>query len=139
MAKKKAAAKAPPAPAPVVSTAGLKIPEGYKVKRQITVPTLSMKEQGKPRLLQIMDAMRVSTYKDPDPKKAKEKPATVCGVTDMETGEVFQFLVPSVVEANLKRDYEGDSYVGKVFRIECLGKRPNKRYRDFSIFEVEKE
>lgn len=120
-----------------VSAANVKLPEGYRVKRQVTMPTLNIKEAGVTKILRIEDAMRLSTYVDPDPKKAKEKPATICGVTDMESGEVYQFLVPSVVESQLKREYKDDSYVGLTFRISCLGKRPNKRYRDFSIMEVE--
>lgn len=144
--------------APEVSTANMTMPAGFKVKRQITVPTLVMKDASPARLLKFMDKMRLSSYLDPDPKKKKEKPATVAGVTDMESGEVFQFLVPSVVESNLRRDYDAECdvkgegketefvndngehlYVGKVFRIQCMGKRPGKRYRDFSIFEVEQE
>lgn len=126
-----------------VKAADLKLPEGFKVKRQVTVPTLSMKENKDgalppPRFLQFMEAMHESTYVDPDPKKVKEKPATIAGVTDIETGEIYQFLVPAVVESQLTRDYPDDGYVGKVFRIACLGKRPGKRYRDFSIFEVDK-
>ena len=129
---------APSTPAPTQSASMLNLPAGFSVRKQITVPTLTLKDASGPRILTIGDAMRVSTYVDPDPKKAKEKPATVCGVTDEESGELFQFLVPSVVESNLRRDYPEDGYVGKTFRIQCLGKRPNKRYRDFSIFEVAK-
>lgn len=150
MAKKDSSKKggkdkaAQPAPQPnfSVNAADMKLPEGFKVRRQVTVPTLSLKE-GKdgtlppPRYLQFNEAMHLSTYVDPDPKKAKEKPATISGVTDRETGEMFQFLVPSVVESQLKRDYPEDGYVGKIFRITCLGKRAGKRYRDFSIFEIE--
>lgn len=141
-----------------VLTANVKLPAGFKVSRQVTVPSLVLKEVGKPHILKIMDKMRISTYVDPDPKKKKEKPATICGVTNMETGEVAQLLVPSVMEANLRRDYdavvkvEGEgreakivedsgthAYVGKVFRVENLGKRPGKRYFDFSILELEQE
>lgn len=144
------------AAAPVAQRSNL--PQGYKVKRQITVPTLVMKDASPARILRFDERMKISTYVDPDPKKVKEKPATVAAVTDMETGESFQFLVPSVVEANLRRDYDANvktsgegknvkitedegkhEYVGKLFQIQCQGKRPGKRYRDFSIFEVTAE
>lgn len=131
--------------------ATINMPEGFKVKRQITLPTLSMKTPSQAKILRFDEAMKVSTYVDPDPTKAKEKPATIAMVTDMENGQIFQFIVPSVVQANLERDYcetkkdkEGKvvevlkaNYVGLIFRIENLGKRPGKRYWDFSIFEVE--
>lgn len=156
----KAKKKEAPQPQPQVSTK-VALPAGFKAKRQVTVPTLSLKEDKlgnlpAPRILRFDERMRISSYVDPDPKKAKEKPATIAIVTDMENGEVYQFLVPSVVEANLRRDYdaaveiEGEGknarivtddgehlYVGKMFRIACLGKRPGKRYRDFGITEVE--
>jgi len=131
---------------------------GFKTVRTITVPTLTMKDQSPARILRFDERMALSTYVDPDPKKQKEKPATVATVTDMETGEVFKFLVPSVVEANLRRDYDAEvkiegegknarivtdkgehAYVGKLFQIQCMGKRPGKRYRDFSIAEVSAE
>ena len=131
---------------------------GFKVKRQITMPTLTMKEASPAMVLRFNSRMALSTYVDPDPKKVKEKPATVADVTDMATGMAYKFLVPSVVEANLRRDFDAEvkvsgegksakitedkgehEYVGKCFQIQCLGKRPGKRYRDFSILEVEAE
>lgn len=131
---------------------------GFKVKRQITMPTLTMKEASPAMVLRFDDRMALSTYVDPDPKKQKEKPATIATVTDLATGTVWKFLVPSVVESNLRRDFDAEvkitgegkdakitkddgahTYVGKAFQIQCLGKRPGKRYRDFSISEVEAE
>lgn len=162
MASRKKAAKQAAKPnfeqpqAPV--TSAVKLPEGFKAKRQITMPTLVMKDASPARLLRFDSRMALSKYLDPDPKKQKEKPATVAAVTDMESGEVWQFLVPSVVESNLRRAYDAEvviegegknaaitkdegehTYVGKIFRIQCLGKRPGKRYRDFTLLEVETE
>jgi hypothetical protein len=161
MAKKPVKKQSTPAPetpestAPVVKTG---VPQGFKVKRTITMPTLTMKEASPARILRFDSRMELSTYVDPDPKKSKEKPATVSNVTDMQSGEIFKFLVPSVVEANLRRDYDAEvkisgegktakitedkgehNYVGLSFQIQCMGKRPGKRYRDFSISEVEAE
>lgn len=143
-------------PAAAIPQAGVKA--GFRVKRQITMPTLVMKDASKEMVLMFNSRMSLSTYIDPDPKKQKEKPATVADVTDVETGAIWKFLVPSVVESNLRRDYDaevkitgegkdakitGDTgehlYVGKTFQIQCLGKRPGKRYRDFSLLEVEAE
>lgn len=144
-----------PTAAPVPQSGAL---SGFKVKRQITMPTLTMKEASPAMVLRFNSRMSLSTYVDPDPKKQKEKPATVADVTDMATGMVYKFLVPSVVESNLRRDYDAEvkvsgegksakivqddgahTYVNKCFQIQCLGKRPNKRYRDFSLLEVEAE
>lgn len=160
MAKKptKGAGKPEAPQAEAVVTSAVKLPGGFKAKRQITMPTLVMKDASPARILRFDARMALSKYIDPDPKKAKEKPATVAAVTDMESGEVYQFLVPSVVESNLRRAYDAEvkvegegadarivndngehTYVGKIFRIQCLGKRPGKRYRDFTLMEVETE
>ena len=152
----KAKAKKEEAQQPAAPVVKSNLSDKFKVKRQITVPTLVMKDASPARILRFDSKMQISKYIDPDPAKKKEKPATVSGVTDMESGEVFQFLVPSVVEANLRRDYDAEvkvsgegkdakitedkgehTYIGKCFQIQCMGKRPGKRYRDFSIFEVE--
>jgi len=162
MAKKPTKKQSTPAPesgtAPVVPAVQSGLPAGWKIKRTITMPTLTMKDASPARLLRFDTKMELSTYVDPDPKKSKEKPATVSNVTDVQTGEIFKFLVSSVVEANLRRDYDAEvkvtgegkaakitedkgehTYIGKVFQIQCMGKRPGKRYRDFSMKEVEAE
>ena len=159
MAKRKNPKQTDPAQEPSAAAAPATqtgVPQGFKVKRTITMPTLVMKDASAARILRFDSRMELSTYIDPDPKKAKEKPATVSNVTDVQTGEIFKFLVPSVVEANLRRDYDAEvkisgegktakitedkgehNYVGLSFQIQCMGKRPGKRYRDFSIVEVE--
>ena len=121
-----------PATAPVRSS-GI---AGFKVVKRVTMPTLSLKENT-PVVLRLDDAMRESKYIDPDPKKAKEKPATICSVTDMQTGEVAILLVPEVMKKNLNETYPADSYVGKIFGIQKLPKRPGKRYFDLEIAELE--
>jgi hypothetical protein len=83
--------------------------------------------------------MYQSTYTDPDPKKAKEKPATVVPVGDVETGEAMNLLVPSVMESALSESYPNDDYVGKVFMVCKMPKRPGKRYFDIKLVEVEAE
>lgn len=133
------------APIPVGQQASSIVPpSGYRVKAQVTLPVLVLKadKEGnlpKPRNLLFNEKIHESTYRDPDPAKAKEKPADIAGVTDLESGEVVQFIVPAVVKSQLERSYPDETYVGKAFRIACLGKRPGKRYWDFSIFELEKE
>lgn len=78
--------------------------KGYVVARQVSLPTLSL-QPATPRILQLLEAMRTSTYVDPDPKKAKEKPATVCACADVETGEQVMLIVPAVIEMNLCEQY----------------------------------
>lgn len=115
------------------------LPPGIVIKRRITMPSLVMKKAGQTLFLNIVDAMRVSTVKDKPTTDGKAKePATICTAGDILTGEMFTFLVPSVVRENLRRDYPGDSYVGKCFMIENKGKRTEgQRYWDFAISEID--
>lgn len=108
---------------------------GFKIKKLVTVPSLVMKIHGEERVLRFDTPITVSKVKDP--KKPDEKPANVANVTDMESGEQFIFLVPSVVQANLEQEFEGEAYVDRIFLIKHCGKNPAKRYVNFSIAEVE--
>jgi hypothetical protein len=114
------------------------MPAGFKVKKQVILPTLSLQVNA-PKTLVITGPMYQSTYTDPDPKKAKEKPATVVPVGDVETGEAMNLLVPSVMESALNEGYPGGDYVGKTFMVCKMPKRPGKRYFDIKLVEVEAE
>lgn len=110
--------------------------ETFKPKRQVILPSLNL-QVGAPRILYIGDAIRVSTVRDPDPKKATDKPADVCTVTDMQTGEQFTLLVPAVAKGALEDMYPDAAYVGCAFYMEKLPKREGKRYFDFKLYECE--
>lgn len=113
------------------------LPAGMKVKRILTMPSLVLKEAGAHRTLMFVSEIRVSKVVDKD---AKREPANIADVGDVETGEAFIFLVPSVVKSNLERDYPDGSYKGLTFFIQNLGKRTeSQRYNDFRILEVEND
>lgn len=145
-ARKKAASKGP-----VPQVGGINLPAGFKQKRQVILPTLNI-TVGEPRTLTFLEAMRVSTMKQPEknarakPKKgaaagesaAPMEPATVCPVRDEGTGELFNMLVPAVLKGNLEESYPEQGYVGLTFYVDKLPKRPGKRYFDFRLVEVEK-
>lgn len=144
MSSKKAPKKAtPPAKltqsaSTAVATVPMNLPTGIKLTRRLTMPSLVLKVPGVARVLAIADPMRVSSV--PGKKNAEgvqEKPATVCTVGDVETGEQFTLLVPAVLKSTLERDYPDDSYVGKSFYIRNEGKREGKRHIDFTIAEVD--
>lgn len=128
----------PKAPGAAITAPPASLPEGFTVKRRITLPSLALKQVGQGRALKIMEEMRISKVKDKSDQK--REPATVCPVTDMATGEVFTFIVPAVVRENLRDNYPDDSYVGKTFWIVNKGKRSeSQRYNDFEVSEVEPE
>jgi len=110
------------------------LPPGFKQVKAVTLPALVL-QLNEPRILQFDAAIRQSTI-TADPKKQREKPADIAPVTDLETGEQFTLLVPSIVKSELSEKYPKDTYVGKAFRIVKLEKRKGKRYHDMNINEV---
>jgi len=111
----------------------------FKVAKRVTMPTINP-ATNVPYIFKIMDAFRKSTYVKPvvaGEEEKKEKPATICTVTDMETGQIALWLVPEVAYKNITEQYPDDSYVGKIFGCQKLPKRPGKRYFDFEIAELE--
>lgn len=114
------------------------MPVGFKMKKQVILPTLSL-QVNEPRTLIVTGEMYQSNYTDPDPKKAKEKPATVMPVGDVVTGEAMNLLVPAVMESALSEAYPDGDYVGKTFMVCKMPKRPGKRYFDIKLVEVEGE
>lgn len=123
--------------APAVQPAN--VPEGFRVKRQITLPSLAIKAQNESHILRFDSAMRISDVMDKPKGDAKPRdPATIANVTEVSTGEQFIFIVPTVVKKNLERDYKDNGYVGCVFQITNKGKRKeSQRYNDFAIAELE--
>lgn len=151
MSKTKQQANKTPAASTAVALAdagalAVALPAGFKVRRAVTLPSLSIKA-GTFYCLKLLDALRVSTVKDKPgfeadgktPKKPRD-PATICTAVDVVTGEQYTYLCNAVVCENLKRDYPDNGYIGKVFKIANMGKRTeNQRYYDFSIIELEAE
>ena len=109
-----------------------------RLVRRVTMPTVNP-GINEPYFLKILDAFRVSTYVNPDPKKASEKPATICSVCNMATGEIALWLVGEVCVKNLEEQYPDAGYVNRIFAVQKLPKRPTKRYHDWEIAEVEEE
>lgn len=141
---------APTAAAPVAFS----MPEGYKVKRVLTLPSLVLKTAGSGAVIRFDSVPRVSKVKDK--KDTKREPATIADVTIVADGGGFAagekriFLIPAVVLSNLARDYgkgnedgngelDAIDIVGKVFAVQNMGKRTEtQRYNDFNIAELEK-
>jgi len=114
------------------------LPAGVKVTRKLQMPSLVLKTPGELRILAIVDAMRKS--KVPGKKKAdgtQEDPATICTVGDVQSGEMFIWLVPAVVQSTFTQEFNADDYVGRSFAVKNLGKREGKRHVDFAVDEVD--
>lgn len=138
MAAKKAAKKVTSTALTTNTQVSVAAPKGYKVRRQVILPAFLLRI-GEPKIFIVTGAMEKSTYVDPDPKKKGDKPMTLLPVGDVETGEHMRLIVPSVIEGNLTENYPDNEYIGKVFSMEKLAKRPGKRYHDVRLFELEKD
>lgn len=105
-----------------------------KVERleQITLPGYSFKEreQGYIKSLGLMSSsQRVSEGDD------KRKRATVMKIIDLETGELFRMICPSLLVSALED--EGTDYVGKCYEILVTAdKLPGKDYKGVRVYEI---
>lgn len=128
----KAKKKAPARAAAVAAPAGGK----YTRVRALVLPTLKLVEE-QPAHVTITGPMTVSTASQRPDKDGKVKePATVCPVTDLDTGEITQIICGAVLKGILNEQYPDDAYVGKSFEIVKHAKAQGKRYNTYSVFEI---
>lgn len=108
--------------------------------KHVTMPTTNP-GVNEPRVFRIDSAIHASTYVDKTTAdgtragKAKD-PARVCTVTNMETGEIANWLMPTLAYKELEEKYPDESYVGKIFAYQKLPKRPGKTYFDIQLAEL---
>lgn len=110
---------------------------GRKVKKILTLPVFSLKEVNTVIAVKILEPMYVGQPQ----KDAKEgdKPADLCHVINLDTGEMGQIIIPAMVKSKFE-EYPDNGYVGLCFELENLGKvegKGGRRYNDFRVLEVE--
>lgn len=110
----------------------------YKQKRVLTIPTLVLKDN-QPVILKFTGPMFTGKIMPVKEGQTEKAPATLANVVDVETGEVYQLMVNSVLHALLDEEYEDNAYVGKVFSVERLPARAGKAYNGFKVSEMELE
>lgn len=112
----------------------------FRVAQRVTVPLLSMKD-----LFEVPVYIRVETeFKKADPVKAskndddspKQEPPIICRVTNLETGELNDFIVPVVLRSELEENYPNAGYIGKCFEVIKRKLDGTKKYNTFSITEI---
>ncbi len=121
----------------------------FKRTKNLTLPVFQQKID-EARYIKFLEPMKIGKKVD------KQKDAAILApVVDLETGETFQFLVPSVVQGVLHDEYAaakfavidddmteteastGDLYVNKCFEIIKHPKKSGKQYHAFTLCEVE--
>jgi hypothetical protein len=111
---------------------------GKKFTRKlITTPQLKFVD-GKTLYVEITSAFRVSTASGTQVGKdgQKMKPADVCNVINLETGEAATIIVGTVLKNRLEENYPDESYINKKFEL-TQHKVEGKRWKDYSIVELE--
>jgi len=68
---------------------------------------------------------------------AQMDPATICTVTDVQTGEQGTLIVNATLQSTIEEKYPSEAYVGVVFGITRPRQGKAKRYYKFSVFEIE--
>lgn len=113
-----------------------------EVIRPLVLPTLKYDVET-PIRVRIETPMSKSTMKesrvekDKGAKKGQDmEPATVCQVTNLNTGERQTLICGSVLESTLRESYADDGYVNRCFRIVKHAKAAGKRYNTYSIDEI---
>lgn len=110
----------------------------FKVTRNVTLPTLSLKE-GQIVFVRFEEPIYVGKKVEPkagDTSKQKEPPHLV-NVVDLETGELKTLILNTVLKSTIDEAYPNGAYVRKSFRVEKLPKKAGKEYHGFVIQEVE--
>ena len=105
------------------------------VKKNVTLPLFKW-SAGVSKFLTIMGPVfQGKAIKETGATKNKE-PAFLCNVTDLESGELGQIIVATVLKSIFHEEYPEDAYVGKSFEIKQR-KIPGKDYNGFDVTEIE--
>lgn len=108
----------------------------FQVKRRVTLPLL------KPQLdVPVYVRVDGQVFQGKEVKQAagtaKMEAAQLMNVTNLETGEAAQMIVPSVLLGIFQDEYKDGAYVGTCFEIVKHPKGSGKRYHPFSVTEIE--
>lgn len=110
-------------------------PENIKKVRNVTLPILTKVDDVAFYIKIILPIyLGKATIDD---KGVTQKPAPLTHVIDLKTGEEMCVVLNEVLNSNLKESYENDSYVGKCFMITQYPKAAGKKYKTYSIIEIE--
>lgn len=114
---------------------------GFKptVKKILVLPLLKKVDEV-PLYVEITGAIfkgsQTITATESKTKKQME-PADLANVRNLETGDVAQIIVNSVLKSTLEENYPDQSYVGCWFEI-IQHQVEGKRYKTYTVNELEK-
>lgn len=107
-----------------------------KVKRLVTVPTLTLKS-GTVYYLKFLTPIAVSKVVNKDKDGKVQEPAHIAQVVQLDSGEARTLIVNAVLASIMVEEFPNDSYVDKGFQIEPTTPKEGKRYKGFTVAELE--
>jgi len=106
------------------------------VKRAVTRAVLKF-EVDAPTYIKILTEIITGKELKGTDKKAEMKPAQICDVINLESGQELTMICGAIVESSLNENYPDKSYVGLCFAITKQAKKEGKRYFPYEISEIE--
>ena len=113
----------------------------FKIKRRITVPLFKLVSNVENYFkitspITLAKPLTGAAAAAAAAKKKIKEPPYLCEVVDLETGDVGQIILPTVLRSELEENYPDNSYVDKCF---CIVKFPiqDRDYYGFTITEIE--
>jgi len=118
--------------------------KAYKIVKRVNLPTLKH-ESGEVVCVRIDDPIRLEknivreTVKvaGVDTDIEREVELNVVRVTELTSGQPFEYVCNAMTADNLRGAYQDNSYVGKSFAIQKLGTVAGKRYKETNVVEIE--
>lgn len=115
----------------------------FKVKKHVTLPLLVVNDEV-PSYVKITGA--IFQAKELEGSRARknengqvQQPPHLFHAINLETGEMVQAIANDVLKSTLEDTYPDESYVGKSFEYVRHAMVKGKKYKTFSITEIEAE
>lgn len=107
---------------------------GFVGTKHVTLPTLSLKDEGTIVTLRFESPIRQG--KNINPADEKEA-AHVANVLNLDDGALYQIVLAKQLRGTLEEEYPNDGYVGKIFRLENTGKKKGgKSAEGYNVFKI---
>lgn len=112
---------------------------GFKIKEQVSVPVLKQRD-GETIFVRfdgpVYQGEELKNSRGAGPKMA---PARLAKVFNYASKMANVIIVNTVLEGELVKNYPENKYVGKSFAITMNAAEEGRRYKTFSLFEIEPE
>lgn len=116
----------------------------FKVAQQVTVPVLKHDSDetiavriDTPIVAEDQFDTKIDEETGEIVKQTFKGKINVGRVTELTSGQLFQYVFNAISASELRSAYPNDGYVGKCFLIKKLGVVAGKRYKEVQILEIE--